>query len=70
MDWSKQATTKGICHIHIRENRVQENAATKFVVTHYIDGKVNLSDILAKEMKDTSHFVELWDIFICQHFQS
>jgi hypothetical protein len=57
--WSKKATTKGLHHIQMRENRVRENIATKFIEVCHIDGKINLADIFTKEMKDTAHFVEL-----------
>jgi hypothetical protein len=63
--WSKKATTKGLCHIQMRENRVRENIASQFVDVRHIDGKINLADIFTKEMKDTSHFVELRDLFMC-----
>jgi hypothetical protein len=41
------------------ENRVRENIASKFVQVCHIDGKINLADVFTKEMKDTSHFVEI-----------
>jgi hypothetical protein len=63
--WSKKATTKGLRHIQMRENRVRENIASQFVDVCHIDGKINLADIFTKEMKDTSHFVELRDLFMC-----
>jgi hypothetical protein len=59
VNWSKACTTKGLCHIQMRENRVWENVLTNFVSIHHIDGKHNLADIFTKEMKDTGHFVEL-----------
>jgi hypothetical protein len=59
VQWSKKATTKGLRHIQMHENRVHENIASQFILVCHIDGKINLADILTKEMKDTSHFVEL-----------
>lgn len=48
----------------MKENRVRENISSKFVITSHVDGKVNLADIFTKEMKDTTHFVELRDLFL------
>jgi hypothetical protein len=47
-DWSKQATTKGLHHIQMRENRVRENIAKIFVTIHHVSCKVNLADIFTK----------------------
>jgi hypothetical protein len=62
---SKKATTKGLQHIQMCENPVWENIASNFVEVRHIDGKINLVDIFTKEMKDTSQFVELLDLFMC-----
>jgi hypothetical protein len=68
VDWSKKCTTKGLRHIQMKENRVRENIASEFVTIKHVDGKLNIADIFTKEMKDTSHFVELRDLFMCQRF--
>jgi hypothetical protein len=68
VQWSKKATTKGLQHIQMRENRVRENVANNFVSIHHVEGKKNIADIFTKEMRDTSHFVELRDLFMCLHF--
>jgi hypothetical protein len=60
MQWSKGNTTEGLLHIQMRENRIRENIASKLVSIHHIDGK----------MKDTSHFVELSDLFMCHRLWS
>jgi len=70
VQWSKSATSKGLRHIQMRENRIRENIASKFVSIHHIDGKINLADIFTKEMKDTSHFVEIRDLLMCHHLAS
>ena len=62
--WSKCTTTKGLRHIQMKENRVRENILSKFVSISHVDGKVNLADIFTKEMKDTSHFIALRDLFM------
>ncbi len=35
------------------------------LLRYSINGKINLADIFTKEMKDTTHFVELHDLFMC-----
>jgi hypothetical protein len=46
----------------MRENRVRENVASNFVNICRIEGKINLADIFTKEMKGTTHFVELHNL--------
>jgi hypothetical protein len=65
VEWSRSATSKGLRHIQMRENRVRENIASNFIHVKHIAGKINLADIFTKEMKDTSHFVEIRDLFMC-----
>jgi hypothetical protein len=65
VNWSKSCTTKGLRHIQMRENQVQENILSSFITISHIDGRVNIADIFTKEMKDTSHFVTLRDLFMC-----
>jgi hypothetical protein len=67
IQWSKSATTKGLRHIQMRENRVRENIASNFVTVCHVNDKLNIADIFTKEMKDTAHFVELRNLFMCQH---
>jgi hypothetical protein len=64
VNWLKHCTTKGHRHIQMKENHVHENVKHQFVTIQCIGGKVNLADLFTKEMKDTSHFVELWDIIM------
>jgi len=64
VNWSKTCTTKGLRHIQMRENRVRENVQNAFVHITHVNGKLNLADIFTKEMKDTTHFVELRDIML------
>jgi hypothetical protein len=68
VNWSKKCTTKGLRHIQMKENRVRENVAANFITIRHLDGKVNIADIFTKEMKDTAHFVELRDLFMCHRF--
>jgi hypothetical protein len=70
VQWSKKVTTKGLHHIQMQENRIRENIATDFIKVCHIEGKSNIADIFTKEMKDTTHFVELQDLFMCHHLGS
>jgi hypothetical protein len=65
VNWSKSSTTKGLRHIQMHENRIRENIASNFIRVNHVDGKVNLADIFTKEMKDTTHFVEIRDAIMC-----
>jgi hypothetical protein len=64
INWSKQSTTKGLHHIQMRENRVRENVLSNTVSIQHVCGKNNLADLFTKEMRDTSHFVELRDLML------
>ena len=68
VQWSKNATTKGLRHIQMRENRVRENVMSKFVSIQHIDDKLNLADIFTKEIKDVAHYVDLRDLVMCPRF--
>jgi hypothetical protein len=64
VNWSKTCTTKGLRHIQMKENRVQENVLSSFVDIQHVNGKTNLADLFTKEMKDVGHFVELRDLML------
>jgi hypothetical protein len=64
VNWSKKATTKGLRHIQMRENRVRENVQSGFVKICHVNGKINLEDLFTKEMRDTAHFVELRNLMM------
>ena len=64
VNWSKKCTTKGLRHIQMRENLVRENVENKFISVKHVGGKVNLADLFTKEMKDTTHFVELRNLML------
>jgi len=70
VQWSKKTTTKGLPHIQMQENHVREIVAMQFVNICHGDGKKNIADIFTKEMKDTAHFVELWNLFMCPRLSS
>jgi len=50
VNWSNRCTTKGLCHIQMREIHVRENVEWKFVTISHIGGKHNLADLFTKEM--------------------
>ena len=70
IQWAKKATSKGLRHIQMRENRARENVTSKFIDIRHVDGKHNIADIFTKEMRDTTHFVELRDLFMCSRFST
>jgi hypothetical protein len=70
VNWSKSSILRGLRRIQMQENQVRENIATNFVSIHHVDGKLNLANIITKEMKDTTHFVELRDLFMCPRYLS
>jgi hypothetical protein len=70
VNWSKKSTTKGLCHIQVHGNHVRENVECHFVTIQHIGGKMNLTDLFTKEMKDTAHFVELQDLMMRPRFVS
>ena len=59
VNWSKNTTTKGLCHLQIRENAVRESCINGFIEVKHIFGKLNLSDMFTKEDKDVQHFITL-----------
>jgi len=70
VNWSKCTTTKGLRHIQMKENRVRENVQSAFVQINHANGKTNLGDVFTKEMKDTSHFIELRNLMMRPRFSS
>ena len=62
--WSKGTTTKKMRWIDLRENLVCENIQNKIIDVTHIPGKINLSDIFAKEFRDTSRYLNLQDSFM------
>jgi len=49
----------------MHKNQATVNVISCFVTFQHVDGKINLADIFMKDMKDTAHFVELHDLFMC-----
>jgi hypothetical protein len=71
--WSKATTTKGLWHVQIRENAIQESVLSDFITVKHIKGKVIVSDLFTKEDKDMEHFITIialtleLHIFGCAH---
>ena len=61
VQWSKGTTTKKMNRVDLRENFVRENVISNNIQVSHIPGKNNISDILTKEFKDTSHFLAAHD---------
>ena len=59
INWSHRTTKNGIRHLQMRKNAVREAVQTNFVRVKHVSGKVNLSDIIAKEDKDKAHYITL-----------
>ena len=47
--------------VDLRENFIRENVISNNIQVSHIPGKNNISDILTKEFKDTSHFLAARD---------
>ena len=62
---SKSSTVKGIHYMTIRENITRESSLNKTVSMNYIEGKVNLADIFAKEIKDDDHSLSMMKFVTC-----
>jgi hypothetical protein len=48
----------------MKENHVRENVEHQCVSIQHIGGKQNLADLFTKEMKEITHFVELYDFMM------
>jgi hypothetical protein len=57
-------TSKAAPLIELRENSVQEWVQNKTINVWQVSGKINLADILTKEMRDGTHFRHFWDSFM------
>ena len=60
VDWSKGCSvSRKLRHVNIREMGVRLSQTQGDVIIGHIEGKLNISDILTKEMKDKGHFCAL-----------
>ena len=56
VQWSRNRTTRSIRHIQLRENAVREAVQKGTITVIHVPGKLNPSDILTKEDRDTYHY--------------
>lgn len=61
MHWSKNMTTRGLCHIQIWGNTVREQYQLGNVNILHIAGAVNSADIFTKEDRDVAHYIVVQD---------
>ena len=61
VQWAASVTSKGIKHLNLQENMVQECHQFRDVDIEHIPGIINPSDIFTKEMKDNTQFSNLRD---------
>jgi hypothetical protein len=59
VEWSNSFSTKGMCHLNIRENAVREAQLMQEVFISHISGTCNPADIFTKEFKSDCTFRSL-----------
>ena len=60
VDWCKGCTvSRKLRHMNLREMFVREAQRQGFITVLHIDGTSNVADILTKEMKDSTHYLQL-----------
>ena len=59
--WKTNMTSKGLCHIQMRENSTREQQLNGFCKVSRIPGDENLSDLFTKEDKNARHFTDIRD---------
>ena len=57
--WCHNKSNRSMRHIQIRENLVRETIQNDTVSVTHVRGKINPADLLTKEQKDTTHFIQL-----------
>jgi hypothetical protein len=62
--WSYDMNSKAAHHIELRGNSVREWIQSKLLSVKHVSGKLNLSNIFTKEMRDSTHFWRLRDSFM------
>jgi hypothetical protein len=64
VEWSHSFSTKGMCHLNIRENAVWETQQLQEVSISHISGTCNPADIFTKEFKSDCTFRSLQDLLL------
>ncbi len=62
--WCHNSTSKGNCHIKLRENVTREWVDNGSIMVSHVSGKSNPADLFTKEMWDRAHFRRLQDSFM------
>jgi hypothetical protein len=62
--WCHNLTSKGNCHIKLRENVTREWVDNGSITVFHVSGKSNPADLFTKEMRDGAHFHRLRDSFM------
>ena len=62
--WCHNLTSKGNCHIRLKENITREWIADGAITVSHVNGKCNPADIFTKEMQDGANFLCLCDSFM------
>ena len=64
--WHHNLTTKNLRHMELKDNSTREWVHDKLLDVLHVPGKINISDIFTKEIRDTSLFRRLRDSFMCR----
>ena len=64
--WHHNLTTKSIRHTELKEISTREWVHDKLLDVLHVPGKVNISDIFTKEIRDRGLFCCIWDSFMCR----
>ena len=61
--WCKGCTvSRKLRHVNLREMLVREAQRLGYIHVMHVPGKLNIADILTKEMKDDSHYRDMVDV--------
>lgn len=64
VDWSNSFSTKGMRHVNICENSIQEAHLLNEVSILHIPGNANPADLLTMEFKSKPTFWSLWNLIL------
>ncbi len=64
IQWSKGTTTKKMQFVDLCKKMLRENIHNNVIQVSHITGKANISNIFAKKIRDTTHYLFLRDLFM------
>jgi hypothetical protein len=64
--WCHNMTSKGNCHLELKENITREWVDEGAITVCHVSSKYNPAYIFTKEMRDGANFCRLWDSFMCR----